>query len=419
MNLNDLMPYINTISHFFLAHQYLGVFFAGFIAFIESLAVIGSIIPGSIVMTIVGCLLGIGAIPISYTLMSIFIGAFVGDFVSYALGAYFKDRIKSHHWVQPYEHWIHHGEAFMRKHGALSILIGRFVGPMRSMIPMIAGIAQMNLMVFTLAIIPTIILWSIVYLTPGVLLGALSVDMGESLFSYFLSRSLLLILLFSLWHSLHTLIRILHPYINHIKPFIYFDSDDLTHLIKGLVLTIFAVIFIYSVDGLHPENHWLNQAAYAFFITQTTDQIVALSQSTSIVMGHTTFLLLNIATVIVLYHHRYIKLTLAWVLMLGGLFCITAAIKFGFHVPRPNPLLDATSFPSGHILLTTTLFLFLSSLVETKSYAIGSAIRRITFVLMVVIGYTRLILQAHWLSDVIFSCLLALGIWHTSLTWKR
>ena len=96
MSLNDLLPYIDSISAFFLRHQFLGVFFAGFISFIESLAIIGSIIPGSIVMTIVGCLLGIGAIPVSYTLVSIFIGAFIGDFVSYALGAYFKEKIKTH-----------------------------------------------------------------------------------------------------------------------------------------------------------------------------------------------------------------------------------------------------------------------------------------------------------------------------------
>ena len=419
MNTTDLLPYINSISGFFLEHQFLGVFFAGFISFIESLAIVGSIIPGSIVMTVVGCLLGIGAIPISYTMLSIFIGAFVGDFISYAIGAYFKDHIKNHRWIQPYKHWLLHGEAFMRKHGALSVLIGRFVGPMRSMIPMIAGIAQMNIIIFTLAIIPTIILWAIVYLTPGVLLGALSVDMGESLFSYFLSRSLIIILLFAIWHSLHTLIRIIYPHIQHIKFFSLINSTDLTHLTKGVLLISSALIFIFSINGIHPELHWINKSAYAFFLTQTTDLSISFSQFISVIMGHTTFLLLNAATVIVLYHHRYIKLTLAWVLMFGGLFCITAAIKYGLHIPRPNPLLDATSFPSGHILLTVTLFLFLSTLIETKSFAIGSAVRRASFVMMMLIALTRLILQAHWLSDIIFSSMLSLGIWHVASTWKH
>ena len=69
---------ITSLNEFFYHHQLLGIFSSGFIAFIESLAVAGSIVPGSVVMTFVGIMIGTGILPIEATLISIFCGAFIG-----------------------------------------------------------------------------------------------------------------------------------------------------------------------------------------------------------------------------------------------------------------------------------------------------------------------------------------------------
>jgi len=63
------------------------------IAFAESVAVVGSIVPGSVTMTAVGVLIGSGVLPIWATLLWAIGGAFVGDGLSYLLGFHFKDNV--------------------------------------------------------------------------------------------------------------------------------------------------------------------------------------------------------------------------------------------------------------------------------------------------------------------------------------
>lgn len=415
MNLSDLLP---AFSAFFKQHQLLGVMFAGSISFIESLAIIGSIVPGSIVMTIVGFLLGVGAIPIKGTIISIFIGAFVGDFISYGIGAYYKDSIKNHRWVQPYEHWLMHGEAFMRKHGTLSIIIGRFVGPMRSMVPMIAGIANMNLVLFTLAILPTIVLWSIVYLTPGVLLGALSIDMGESLFAYFLSKSLLFVVIISLWFSLHSIVRVLHPLLKR-KTTLNIDADSLTSLLKAIILLCSASYLAYATLSQSETIISLNRAVYHLSLLYSSASNINLAHNLSMTFGPESYLLINIAICIVFYYHRYTKLAGIWILGAMGLFVLVAGFKYLLSVPRPHPLLTSSSFPSGHTLLTPTLLLGLSLLAEAHSRPIGITLRRVSMVLIIMVSIARLLLQAHWISDILFSLSISFALGHLMYTARR
>ena len=105
-------------------------------------------------MTIVGVLLGSNALPWSPAIAAVFVGELIGDYISFWLGKYYKQPIVSHHWVSPYISWIQHGEAFIKQHGMFSILIGRFFGPMRSLIPMVAGLLNMSNIKFTIAIFP-------------------------------------------------------------------------------------------------------------------------------------------------------------------------------------------------------------------------------------------------------------------------
>ena len=416
MSLHEILP---EFSNFFTEHQTLGILLSGFIAFIESLAIIGSIVPGSVVMTIVGFMLGAGIIPFQLTLISIFIGAFIGDFISYALGVYFKDYITEHKWVQPYQHWLQHGEAFMRKHGALSIIIGRFVGPMRSMIPMIAGIAHMNLIVFTITIIPTIILWAIVYLTPGVLLGSLSIDMGESLFSTMMYRSLIIIAVFAAWHSLYSFVRIIHSSLQHHTKFILLAPEPLTHLIKAILILGMLIYFLLTQLQIPVAENWYNIAGYSFALSQTTAYEVGLAKFMTILASPAAYIAYNIAIIFVLYYHRHHKVAAYWLAGSLSLFAFIAIMKMSVVSPRPHPLLHPDSFPSGRVLLSGTLVLCLSSLVQKSLPTAGYALRRLGFIFIAVLSLSRIILQAHWVTDITCSYLLAFGIWHSFAAFQH
>lgn len=407
MNMSEILPAFGT---FFIEHPLLGVLLSGLIAFIESLAIVGSIVPGSIVMTIVGFMLGSGIIPLKLTLISIFIGAFIGDFISYAIGAYFKDYISNHRWVQPYQHWLMHGEAFMRKHGALSIVIGRFVGPMRSMIPMIAGIANMNIIIFTIAIIPTIILWAIVYLSPGLLLGALSIDMGETLFTTLVYNSFIALLLFSAWHLIPSITKVFYPKLS--KHLASFNADSLAHLIKASTLLIALSYFAFTFNTSIQDN-WYNIAGYHFAQIYTTDMNLYAAQMLSMLASPVAYIFYNISIAFVFYYHKQARVATYWLVLSGLLFISVALAKYLIYIPRPHPLLtDSSCFPSGHILLTGTFLLCLSTFIQQVAASIGYTLRRVSFIFITLVGLSRIMLQAHWLTDIFFSWLLALAIWH-------
>ena len=65
-----------------------------FIACGEAMAIIGTIIPGSITLTAVGTLIGAKIIPAGSTFLWAMGGAVAGDTISYLVGFHYKKRIR-------------------------------------------------------------------------------------------------------------------------------------------------------------------------------------------------------------------------------------------------------------------------------------------------------------------------------------
>ncbi|MFW0011397.1 MAG: DedA family protein [Coxiella endosymbiont of Dermacentor nuttalli] len=82
--------YLTQISHYLQAHVYMGIFFAFLISFTESLPLIGTIIPGSVTMSIIGILVGRGMISLNATLSWAAAGALFGDTVGFFIGKYYN-----------------------------------------------------------------------------------------------------------------------------------------------------------------------------------------------------------------------------------------------------------------------------------------------------------------------------------------
>ncbi len=137
----------------------------------ESFAIIGSLIPGSLAMTAIGILAGSGVMRIDLTLAAATLGAIAGDGASYALGNIFSDRLADFWPFRRYPHWLNYGKSYFSRHGGKSVLIGRFFGPLRSVIPVIAGMMRMQRWHFFLANILSAIGWACLYILPGVFIG--------------------------------------------------------------------------------------------------------------------------------------------------------------------------------------------------------------------------------------------------------
>lgn len=168
------------------------------ISLAESLAIVGSLIPGSLVMTAVGILAGSGIMRIDLTLVAATLGAIAGDGVSYMLGHTFRDRL-THIWpFSRYPQWLKYGKTYFSQHGGKSVLIGRFFGPLRSIIPVIAGMMNMRRWHFFLANITSAIGWACLYVLPGVFIGQAGSDLPADTATHFFTLIWILLIVFLL-----------------------------------------------------------------------------------------------------------------------------------------------------------------------------------------------------------------------------
>lgn len=92
--------------------------------------------------------------------------------VSYWFGYHFQDKVHHWGWIQRHQKMLHRAEDFFQRHGFAGVLVGQFIGPIRAVIALIAGVLDMPPKKFITAIIIATLIWAPVYLMPGVVLGA-------------------------------------------------------------------------------------------------------------------------------------------------------------------------------------------------------------------------------------------------------
>jgi hypothetical protein len=96
----------------------------------------------------------------------------LGDGSSFLLGRWFGPAMRRLPWLQRRPHWIEAGERFFERHGVLGVVLGRFVGPIRPVVPLIAGMLRMRKTTFFAINLTSALAWAPVYILPGYLLGA-------------------------------------------------------------------------------------------------------------------------------------------------------------------------------------------------------------------------------------------------------
>ncbi|MDE2005415.1 MAG: DedA family protein [Rhodospirillales bacterium] len=137
------------------------------LAFGESLALVSLILPATAILFGLGGVIGAGDLGFWPFWGAASLGAILGDTVSYWLGFHFQHRI-AHIWpLSRQPDLLRKGEAFFRKWGATGIFLGRFFGPLRSAVPLAAGICAMPRVPFQVANIASALLWAGGILAPG------------------------------------------------------------------------------------------------------------------------------------------------------------------------------------------------------------------------------------------------------------
>ncbi len=176
---------LNTLLIWLQHHPLPALLFVFLVAFSESLLIVGLILPGAALMVGFGALIALGALPAEAVLISSILGAITGDGLSYWLGWHYKQALKTRWPFSAYPELFQRSEKFFHRHGGKSIMLGRFIGPLRPVVPAIAGMLAMPRSRFLIINIVSACLWAPLYLLPGYLFG-LSIDMASEFAGRFL-----------------------------------------------------------------------------------------------------------------------------------------------------------------------------------------------------------------------------------------
>jgi membrane protein DedA with SNARE-associated domain len=424
--------YAQSLAQFLQAHPHLGGLVTFFIAFLESLPVFGTIIPGSVTMTALGILVGRAIMPLGNTLLWATLGAFLGDLIGYGLGSYYNVRLRNMWPFKIRPQWLESGEKFFHKHGGKSILIGRFFGPLRSIIPMIAGLLHMPWLRFVIAAIPSAAFWAALYLLPGVLLGALSLQLPPKVATKFVLLLLSLIILASIFAWLfklifskfmntgHRLMKQSWDYLRAREQFTFLtraianeDHPENYHQLTWLIFAlVFALLFLVLFSSVIEENSLVifNKPVFELLRSMRHPYSDRFFVAVTLLGDGMMLSISGFIIFIWLYFQKRHRDAFYWAAAIAIFLIVPNIIKNLIYFPRPSGLLHASStssFPSGHTFFSIVYYGFLATLIGTH---LPTKYRRypytIAATLISLVAISRVYLGAHWLTDVLASLFL-------------
>jgi membrane protein DedA with SNARE-associated domain len=137
------------------------------LAFGESVAFLSLLTPATVILLAIGVLVGAAGLDLWPVWLAAALGAAAGDVLSYEFGRRFK---RTAYRVWPLSHHprlIVRGERFFARFGSWGLFAGRFFGPARAVVPLVAGIFGMPFVLFLSVTFASAFVWAFVLLAPG------------------------------------------------------------------------------------------------------------------------------------------------------------------------------------------------------------------------------------------------------------
>jgi len=428
---------ISPILQWINAHPHLSGLVTFLISAAESVAIIGTIVPGTVMMTAIGTLAGAEVIPLWPTILWAILGAIVGDGISYWIGVHFKDKLHEKWPFRSHPELLRNGENFFHRFGGMSVFIGRFVGPVRALVPLVAGMLGMKPLRFFVANLTSAIGWAPAYMLPGILLGAVSLELPADIAIHVMLMVLLvaLFVIFCIWtlqksfiligNQINTVLTYIwkslgnSPVFFHITTLLKHHNPKKTHgqltLAFYFIVTTLIFLILASYITIHgSQDILINKAAFYLFRSLHTPFLDNVMIYVTIA-GESRVLLPLSITLAAWLSYRKRFYTAFHVLLMGVLTVVACSFfKHFVHSARPWGILvspNGYSFPSGHATFSTVFYMgialiFAKALHLKKRQWFYSAM----IVFVALIGVSRLYLGAHWLTDVLGGFLLGAAI---------
>jgi undecaprenyl-diphosphatase len=211
--LHQISIYLEQILQGISDNFWLSLVFIFLVCIGEAVFILGLLVPSLPILLLTGGIIAQGGLPFWPIFFAAALGAIIGDAISYFVGWWLKDRIKS---VWPFTRYvglIEKGEVFFARHGGKSIFIGRFITGVKAVVPGIAGMMGMPYPYFTFINVISAFVWAAAHILPGMLLTHWLDSIGLSLELVIIVGALVLGGLFVLLHSWKPILLWLAPYL--------------------------------------------------------------------------------------------------------------------------------------------------------------------------------------------------------------
>jgi undecaprenyl-diphosphatase len=140
------------------------------VSVLESIAFVGLIVPGTTVTLAAGVLASRHLLDVGDLIIYIALGGFVGDTISFLLGrrgiTLFNEQSRFFK-----KEYLVKGTEFFERYGNKSIFFARFFGPLRSVLPFVAGLVKMDFKKFLFYNVTSAFLSATAYLLFGYFFG--------------------------------------------------------------------------------------------------------------------------------------------------------------------------------------------------------------------------------------------------------
>ena len=155
------------LGTFITQHSAMAGVILGAVIFVESLAIVGAFVPATALMAATGVLVATGVLPLGPVLFWGCVGAVLGEALSYHLGRRAGPAVWRHRRLRSQRKSVARARLYFRRYGAASIFMGRFLGPLQAVVPLIAGATGMGKGRFHVANVLSALIWTPAMLAPG------------------------------------------------------------------------------------------------------------------------------------------------------------------------------------------------------------------------------------------------------------
>jgi membrane protein DedA with SNARE-associated domain len=381
----------------------------------------------------IGALIGLGVLEMTPIWVAATAGAFAGDSLSWYLGYRFRSSLLDVWPFSRYPGLMERGNEFFGRHGAKSVLIGRFIGPLRPVIPAVGGMMGMPPSRFLTVDLTACLLWAPAFLLPGVLFGASLEVASEYTGRLTVILVILLVLLWITWWAIRAVYEPLasrsarwvrhlirwsrrHPVLGRVmKPLIDPASPEaISVAVTGiaLVFVFWGLIMLLFLSPFSEQPQALDQSVRELALSlrnHLADPVmVALSQLSRWPVP----LLAALALLLWLIGAGRIKAAAHWLIAIGGGSLLHLLLSWSLRTTPEVLELDERllSSPSAAMSLTTVV-LFFFAVMEA-----GELPRRhrqwpylAAGLLVLLLGTARIYLGLEWLSGALMGILAALA----------